>query len=309
MAPSQGYRDWVKAGKPYNLITPAKALQRNLRRHGLTVYDYPDDGHQQATKPEDHTPYSVTGWPGENRRWNARGLDIMPRSSSYAHRKENADIARQIIRDKDAGVPGTEWIKYLNWTDEDGNCFHVSWQPTKAVRSSTDRNHIHVSGRSDCDSDTRAETYDPFQRMQGGGQPAPVNGGDMAVIAKDTTTGRHYLCFLGGFKSYPIDPNQLPHIKYLAQQGAFSLARQRNGQDDAEWEGGGWIRKGWSEPVFGPLDTTTSVEFPVSAVDQLVSQVSAKVEETLAELRADVQAAKAAAVANLSQAERDQLGE
>lgn len=164
---SQGYRDWLKAGKPYTLIRPAKAVQKTVRAYGITVYDYPDDSHLQADRPEDHTPFSVTGWPGANKRWNARGLDIMPRSGSAAHRKENADIARQLIKDRNAQVPGAMWIKYINWTDESGVCRQERWTPGHTTRSSSDKGHIHISGRSDVDTDTRADDYDPIRRMAG----------------------------------------------------------------------------------------------------------------------------------------------
>lgn len=169
---SQGYRDWVGAGRPYTLIRPAAAVQRNIRQHGITVYDFPDESHQKASTPQDHTPYSVTGFPGFNARWKARALDIMPRSDSKAHRKENADIARQLIRDRDAGVPGAMWIKYLNWTDEQGVCRQERWTSrtnilARTTTSSDDAGHVHVSGRSDVDDDERADGYDPVARMQG----------------------------------------------------------------------------------------------------------------------------------------------
>ncbi|GGM69160.1 hypothetical protein ACFFX1_30120 [Dactylosporangium sucinum] len=168
---SQGFRDWVAAGKPYTLIRPAKALKRNLKAHGLTVFDFPDDGHQRAEPPEDHTPYSATGWPGPNARWKARALDIMPRADNSAGRKENADIARQLIRDRDAGRPAVMWIKYLNWTDEQGVCQQERWTDAqhpnrRTTRDSSDSGHVHVSGRSDADDDGRAEDYDPISRMR-----------------------------------------------------------------------------------------------------------------------------------------------
>lgn len=169
---TQAYRDWLKAGRPYTLIRPAKATQASIRAYGIVVYDYPNDAHLQANVPEDHTPFSVTGWPSSNKRWNARALDVMPRSDSSAHRKENADIARQLIKDRDAGFPGAMWIKYINWTDEKGNCQQVRWtdaaNPLKhTTRSSSDKGHIHISGRSDVDNDVRADAYDPVARMKG----------------------------------------------------------------------------------------------------------------------------------------------
>jgi hypothetical protein len=169
---SEGYWDWLSAGQPYTLILPAKHVQAAIAAHGITVWDRPNQAHLKAETPEDHTPFSVTGWPGPNARWFARGLDIMPRSDSYAHRKENADIARQLIRDRDAGHPGARWIKYLNWTDEAGAVRQERWMDrdrpnARTTRSSTDAGHIHVSGRSDMDSYTGAVGYDPVARMKG----------------------------------------------------------------------------------------------------------------------------------------------
>lgn len=182
---SQGYTEWVKAGRPYTLIVPARLLQDVLQGHGLTVYDYPDDSHLRAATPEDHTPFSVTGWPGPNARWRARALDIMPRSDSEKHRKENADIARQLIRDRNAGVSGVMWIKYLNWTDEEGITRQERWTPNHTTRSSGDDGHVHVSGRSDVDTDTRARGYDPISRMSG---LAPGGGDDMGTTWTEPLT-------------------------------------------------------------------------------------------------------------------------
>jgi hypothetical protein len=61
-------------------------------------------------------------------------------------------LARQIIHDKNAGVPGTEWVKYMNWTDENGVCRQERWMPDHETRSSTDKDHIHLSARSDMDT-------------------------------------------------------------------------------------------------------------------------------------------------------------
>lgn len=169
---SAAYYQWVKDGRDYTLIRPARAVQATLRGYGLTVYDYPNDAHLKASTPEDHTPFSATGWPGTNRKYNARALDVMPRNDTTAALRENAGIARQLIADRDAGVPGAMWIKYLNWTDEKGVTRQERWtdasNPLKrTTRSSTDRGHIHISGRSDVDNDNRADGYDPVRRMLG----------------------------------------------------------------------------------------------------------------------------------------------
>ncbi len=143
-------------------MRPANALKAILKGHGLTVYDYPDDSHLSANTPEDHTPFSVTGWPIASKFGIGHALDVMPRSDAPNGRAENAALARQLIRDRDAGNPGVMWIKYINWTDENGVCQQVRWEDKRTTRASTDKGHIHISGRSDCDNDDRADNYDPF---------------------------------------------------------------------------------------------------------------------------------------------------
>lgn len=159
---TRAYLLWNTGGRPYALMRPARDLQRILRGHGLTVYDYPDESHLKADTPEDHTPFSVTGWPIASAYGIGHALDVMPRADTAAGRAENAAIARRLIRDRNAGVPGVAWIKYINWTDEAGVCRQERWMPNHTTRSSTDKGHIHASGRSDCDNDTRAATYDPL---------------------------------------------------------------------------------------------------------------------------------------------------
>lgn len=211
---SQGYRDWLAAGRPYTLIRPAAAVQRTLRGYGLTVYDKPNQAHLEAITPEDHTSFSATGWPGKNARWKARALDVMPRNNSAAAAQENADIARQLIRDRDAGVPGVMWIKYLNWTSEDGTCRQERWMTAgrplqRETRSSSDRGHIHISGRSDVDDDDRADGYDPIKRLAG---LEPVEEGDVQrqvlVSGLDPDNpAQVYLC--DGIIRRPVAPAEL----------------------------------------------------------------------------------------------------
>jgi hypothetical protein len=160
---SQGCRDWVRAGRPYVDSKPIAQFKATVSGHGYTVYTYPDKSHLTASRPEDHTPFSGTGWPVPAPRWVGNAADIMPGKGGPA---DLTRLARQIISDKDAGVPGTEWIKYMNWTDEDGRCWQTSWKNGKVTVPSTDKGHIHVSGRSDKVNETQA-AYDPVARMHG----------------------------------------------------------------------------------------------------------------------------------------------
>lgn len=164
---------WETHGKPYRLCQPATDLRSTLVSHGLVVFHYPDQDHLEADPPEDHDPFSWTGWPIESAYGVGHALDIMRRDDSDRARAENANIARRLIFDKDAGHPACRAIKYINWTDERGVCTHVSWQPTKAIRSSTDKGHVHISFRSDMDDWTGMAGYDPMgglvtkEEMQG----------------------------------------------------------------------------------------------------------------------------------------------
>lgn len=216
---STAYYNWVKKGKPYKLAQPVKDVQLNIRSHGFTVYDYPNDAHLTARVPEDHTPFSATGWPKTSAFGIAHAIDIMPRGKSM---NELARMARQIIADKDAKLPGTEWIKYLNWTDENGQCFHVSWQPNKSVRSSSDRNHIHVSGRSDMDS-TRATGYDPYQRMMNPQQPLTEGAPTMMLIKYDESAA----VFLsdGVVARWVQNEQELADIQTLANEGHIFMPK------------------------------------------------------------------------------------
>lgn len=168
---SPGCTAWVRAGRPYVDSKPIAQFKDTVAGHGFTVYTYPDKSHLTASKPEDHTPFSATGWPTNAPRWIGNAADVMPKADTKAGLDELADLAEQMIRDKDAGLSGTEWVKYLNYTDHQGNCWHVAWQPNKVISRSTDKGHLHVSGRSDKVNETPAP-YDPVARMHG------TTGGD-----------------------------------------------------------------------------------------------------------------------------------
>lgn len=159
----EAYYRWVAAGKPYTRARPSLQLRDLFRSHGYTVYDYPDERHQTADPAEDHTAYSETGWPITSAEWVGHAIDVMPRAGL----PDLATLARQIIADKDAGVRGTEAIKYINWTDENGDCWQTSWKPTKRTVRSTDKGHIHISVRSDMDTSdaVSASGWDPVEAI------------------------------------------------------------------------------------------------------------------------------------------------
>jgi hypothetical protein len=172
------YQGWVNDGKPWHDCQPTKDLVAMLRRHGYTGpgVGIGNQTHLTANPPEDHTPYSHTPWPGAQPYPAVMALDIMPNNGI-----DTIALGGILFADKQAGKPGTEPIKYINWTDPAGNCWHDSWMPNHARYSSTDRGHIHVSFRTDFATSTAMAGYDPLTQ---GGTSMLCNFGDKGPIVQ-----------------------------------------------------------------------------------------------------------------------------
>ena len=154
------YNQWVRDGKPFLMCQPGLDLRATLGRHGYTgpATGYPDEAHLQAAVPEDHTPFSRTPWPGDQPYPYCLAIDIMPNLGV-----DTVELAQRLVADKMAGHPGTTPIKYINWTDADGNCWHDEWQPTHERWASTDVGHDHISFRTDFVVSDAMATYDPLE--------------------------------------------------------------------------------------------------------------------------------------------------
>lgn len=154
------YASWINDGKPFVMCTPLLDLRSTLGRHGYTgpATGYPDDAHLTTDFPEDHAPFSFTPWPGSQPYPYCLAIDIMPNAGV-----DLVALGARLVADKMAGVPGTEPIKYINWTDSAGNCWHDSWQPDHQRYPSTDRGHIHISIRTDFVISDVMANYDPLE--------------------------------------------------------------------------------------------------------------------------------------------------
>jgi hypothetical protein len=185
----------VSDGRPYRLALPVRQLFSTLTLlHGYTVYYYPDNAHLLATPAEDHTPYSETGWPIVAEYGVGWAIDIMPHNDPAM--PTPGQIGAKMVSDRQAGRPETAPIKYINWTDPSDNCWHDSWQPDHAQRSSTDRGHTHLSQRSDMIGSAAMEHYDPVAELL-------FNpGGDMPVFVHCAENGGFYAYGLGEPKWY-----------------------------------------------------------------------------------------------------------
>lgn len=169
------YSCWVSDGKPWKNCQPINDLIATLYGHGYTGPQggIGDQSHLTATPPEDHCPYSHTPWPGAQPYPYVLALDIMSDCGL-----DIIDLGGRLFDDKSSNKPGTEPIKYINWTDSDGNCWHDSWMPNHTRYVSTDRGHIHISFRTDYVTSTRMATYDPY----GGSDMTPDQAAQLNVI-------------------------------------------------------------------------------------------------------------------------------
>lgn len=157
-------RAWRAAGEPFKLANPIADLARVLRARGYTVGTIGNDRHVEANTPEDHVPFSVTGWPGKHPYPYVLALDIMPPPAGRGL-PSLAQLGAQIVADRHDGYGPAAWIKYVNWTNAAGAVRHERWTPNHVVRASSDRGHIHVSGRTDYVTSNIAATYDPAARV------------------------------------------------------------------------------------------------------------------------------------------------
>src|SRR5688572_9617268 len=165
--PSADFYRWQAAGEPYTDARPVATLTKLLRGYGYTVWTRGNDAHMQAVPPEDHTPFSQTGWPVASPEWYGHAVDIMPQGIP-AGLPNLAQLGAQLFNDKTANVPGARLLKYMNWEPKGagGPCYHDAWQPTHKRSNSTDRGHIHGSFRSDATHSNEMTGYDPVQRWR-----------------------------------------------------------------------------------------------------------------------------------------------
>jgi hypothetical protein len=174
---SQAFLDWLVDGSPWEFARPVRALGDRLAEHGYTVYFEGDQRHLTKDVPEDHTPFSATGWPGRSPYPMCMATDIMPPKTGQTSKLTGrtlpslAGLAARLRTDRMNGVPGAAWIKYMNWEPGNGACWHDSWQPDYSRTASEDRGHIHVSARSDTAAYYAADGYDLVARTEGAGVP------------------------------------------------------------------------------------------------------------------------------------------
>lgn len=254
---------WTRDGKPYTLCRPAADLKATFERHGYTVYHYPDPRHLNAIPPEDHTPFSATGWPGTSPYGWGMADDIMPHPDPQM--PTMAQLGAKILADKRAGVAGLSWLKYMNWTDGNGACWNESWTPTYRRSGSSDRGHIHMSCRSDFYRSTLAAGYDPVAALMTPPPPEDDMTPEQATLLTALAWQMDAIIF---------DKDK---IAGGPQAGVLNAFHARLGIVEAK------------------ADATIAAIGHIGSNSPEVATILAALEETKAELEAEIQAARAEA--------------
>lgn len=227
------YHNWVANGRPWKLAEPIKAIGNRLKSYGYTVYYLGDNSHLQSNNPQDHTPFSRTGWPVAHPYPWVIAMDIMPPKAGSGLPSLQR-LGAQLIADKLAGHPGVACLKYANWEpdrDWGGRCWQDSFKPGHSRTNSTDRGHIHFSGRSDMVTAAGAAAmYDPVARIRGVAPASTPQGvPDMPILFLVRIAGNATVRLCRDF----MDNRVITSEKSLATTQA---ALKSNGVGNTVWE-------------------------------------------------------------------------
>lgn len=136
----KGYGSWVADGRVWFPARPIGEYLDELRRvPGVKSGDIGvlgDDAHLVAVPPQDHCPYSATGWPVTNPYPYVCALDYSGPSWEY--------YCDYWIEEARNGH--TPWVKYIN--DGRGRQY-THWDGFRTGVDNSDQGHVHVSIRSD----------------------------------------------------------------------------------------------------------------------------------------------------------------
>lgn len=138
------YSQWNALGRPHTPAQPIRDLVTKLRAafpQGRYFNWEANEAHYTADPPEDHTPFSYTGWPLPSPHWVVFATDIM--TSDVGGAAGGQKLFDYYISQARAGK--MPWLKYLIWQ---AKLYDVrnGW---KSQPNSGHFDHIHFSARTD----------------------------------------------------------------------------------------------------------------------------------------------------------------
>lgn len=193
---TQAFYDWVHAGRPFLVCAPGRDYLVAFERAGWPVASLGtigDTAHLTADRPQDHCPFSVTGWPAGNPYPYVLAFDA---GHDPASGRDMGPIVDRWLSEARAGR--TPWVKYIVWR---GQLYDVrnGWKP---VAASDHFDHAHVSFRTDW-----------YNKSIGSWSPIGKDD-DMFCAYGDGNSGAPS----DKVKAYQelllvVDPNCLPHFR------------------------------------------------------------------------------------------------
>lgn len=144
--PAAAYYSWDKLGRPLDPARPIREVVERLnkaypRAAAAHLFSwYANEAHYQAVPPQDHTPFSQTGWPLPSPQWWVFATDVMHRPDLGVDC--NLLFPYWLAEAKAGRMP---WLKYLIWRAQ---LYDVRnrWAPQA---NSGHFDHIHLSARTD----------------------------------------------------------------------------------------------------------------------------------------------------------------
>lgn len=237
---------------------------------GVVIYGVGDAAHaaQSSDHNEDDTPGRRTPQTDSDNVPEHRAIDVMigPRfSAADGHALVSALLGIPANRARLSLViyAGFEYSRRTGFA--------------KVARTS-DRHddHVHASGLAADDDNTARWILNGDTDMN-------------KIIFALGQDGTVYRCdFLQSIPAPGMTAANLGDIRYVAGQMGIEIAHGPG--DNAEWSWGGWLRKGWSPQVFGPVPALAAAAPAPTVVELSQEQVDAAVLQSLGAVRFETRA-------------------
>lgn len=140
------YYAWDRLGRPLEPAQPVREFVEKMRlayprAAAANQFSwYANESHYTAEPPQDHTPFSETGWPLVSPRWVVFATDVMHRPDLGVDCF--ALFAYWLAEAKAGRMP---WLKYMIWRAKRYDVRN-RWAPADA---SDHFDHVHLSSRTD----------------------------------------------------------------------------------------------------------------------------------------------------------------
>lgn len=145
---SEAYRIWVKKGKPYKLAEPIRVIENYCEKHQIRVLGtIGNKAHLTADHPEDHTPFSFTGWPVDLQKYEVTAIDA---------EDDDHGFGKAFLAEARTGAYNA-WLKYLNVDNR-----HYTYRDQFKKGTSSGDEHLHVSIRTDALNLDISDSFDPL---------------------------------------------------------------------------------------------------------------------------------------------------